>query len=305
MATDVVEHPEYATVCRTIAAHHDHLVAHYQAHHLGVSKKYRGGEKLAATCVTFYVMNKGAEHARHMVPPHLDLAYKDGSHRRQVATDVCAILEQPVALSIRGGNAIFDADNEPGTVGLVFRRGNRDFLVTNAHVVTDPGVLPRPVTVRVPGSAVEIEGIVRRIDDLGAAEIRSDAALVEVALNAVAPGRFRGTDLILAGYGEIANNDPRRFFYVSHEFVHEARWVAWVPGGAQITVDGHDKIYASFHKLGLIVGQARPGNSGAVVFCLSHSGLIAVGLLFGGALAINEIWVFPIKRCLRQMGVAV
>lgn len=305
MTAEIVEHPEYATVCRTIDADHDHLVAHYQAHHLGVSKKYRGGEKLAATCVTFYVMRKGARHARHLVPPFLDLAYKEGSHARRIATDVCEILEQPVALSIRGGNAIFGADGEPGTVGLVFRQGDRDFLVTNAHVVTDPGVLPGPVTVRVPHSAVEIAGIVRRMDDLGAAEIRSDAALVEVALNAVAPGRFRGTDLILVGYGEIANNDPRRFFFVSKEFVHEARWAAWVPGGAQITVDGHDKIYASFHKLSVIVGQASPGNSGAVVFCLSKSGLVAVGLLFGGALAINEIWVFPIRRCLKQMGVDV
>lgn len=305
MAADIVEHPEYATVCRTIAASHDQMVARYRAHHIGVSKKYRGGEKLAATCVTFYVMKKRAQHARHMVPPWLDLAYKDGSHPRQIATDVCEILEQPVALSIRGGNAIFGSDSEPGTVGLVFRQGNRDFLVTNAHVVTDPGVLPGPVTVRLPHSTVEIEGIVRRMDDLSAAEIRSDAALVEVAPNAVAPGQFRGTDLILAGYDEIANNDPRRFFFVSKEFVHEARWVAWVPGGAPITVDGHDKIYADFHKLKVIVGQASPGNSGAVVFCVSRAGLLAVGLLFGGALAINEIWVFPIRRCLRQMGVDV
>lgn len=303
MEPDIVEHPEYATVERTIKAHHDHLIAHYSAHHLGVSKKLRGGEKLPATCVTFYVLKKGDRQARNLVPPYLELAYKDGGRRRRVATDVCEIREEPVALSIRGGNAAFGADNELGTVGLVFRRGNRDFMVTNAHVVTDPGVLPGPVGVGVPGSGTRITGIVRRMDDLNAFDIDSDAALVELPPNSVAPGRFRGTDLVLSGYGEMANNDPRRFFFVSKEFVHEARWVAWVPTGAPITVDGHPKRYAGFHKLSVTIGQASAGNSGAVVFCVSKAGLVAVGLLFGGALAINEVWVFPIRHCLRRLGV--
>lgn len=305
MAPDVVEHPEYETVDRTIKANHRHLVEHYSAHHLGVSKKYKSGEKLPSTCVTFYVLRKGDQYARHLVPPYLDLAYKHDAHRRRIATDVCEILEEPVGLSVRGGNAIFGSDSELGTVGLVFRQGDRDFLITNAHVVTDPGVLPGPVMVRMPNASVGIEGIVLRMDDLNAFEIQSDAALVELPLNAVAPGQFRGTDLILSGYGEISNNDPRRFFFVSQEFVHEARWVAWISTGAPITIDGHPKSYAGFHKLRVIVGQARPGNSGAVVFCLSNSGLVAVGLLFGGALAINEIWVFPIRRSLQQMGIPV
>ena len=87
------------------------------------------------------------------------------------------------------------------------------------------------------------------------------------------------------------------------DFVHEARWLAFVPGRAQIEIDGRDLNYAGFHKLRVIVGQSRPGQSGAVVFCRSGNGLMAVGLLFGGIAAVNEVWVFPVRHCLRQMNV--
>ena len=48
---------------------------------------------------------------------------------------------------------------------------------------------------------------------------------------------------------------------------------------------------------------ALPGHSGAVVFCRSGAGLMAVGLLFGGIEDANEVWVFPVRRCLRQMNI--
>lgn len=303
-AHSVVQNPNYATVDRTILGSYEHLVDYYSAHHIGVSKKIRNGQKLSYTCITFYVMKKGHQSAKNLVPPFLDLQYQSRYHRK-IATDVCEIGEEPVGLSIRGGNAIFGSDNEQGTVGLVFRQGDSDFLITNAHVVTDPGELPGPVTVRLPNSDVRVGGIVRKMDDLSAPKILSDAALVEMPLNSVEPGKFRGTDLILAGYSEIENNDPRKFFFVSMDFVYEARWAAWVAGSAPITVDGKAMTYAGFHKFRITVGQAAHGNSGSVVFCLSNTGLVAVGLLFGGALAINEVWVFSIRNTLSKLGIPV
>jgi hypothetical protein len=304
MPVPIVRRPEYETVDRIIHERHRELVEEYDAHHIGVSKKYKDGKRLRQTSVTFYVMKKGENHSGKPIPPYLDIDYKDGS-RRRIATDVCEIKEEPRSLSIRGGNAVFGADNEEGTVGLVFRQGDRDFMITNAHVVTDPGVLPGPVTVRLPNSEVLIEGIVRRMDDLNGPVLHSDAALVEMPLNVVAPGRFRGTELVLSGYSDIIMNDPRKFYFVSKEFVHEARWAAWIATPTPIAIDGHPKTCAGFHTLRVVVGQARPGNSGAVVFCVSHGGLTAVGLLFGGALAINEVWVFPIRKCLKGMGIDV
>lgn len=302
MVADIVRHPEYATVERTILDGDGDLAARFGAHHVGVSKKFRAGEKLSETCITFYVEQKGQPAAGEAVPREVPLLYEDGSHGRRILTDVCELGGKPRGFSMRGGNAVIGADNEHGTVGLVFRRGNRDLFLTNAHVVTDPGQQPGPVRVEVPSGPI-VEGIVTDIDNLLAGVVRSDAAIVHVATGTIETGRFRGTELRLVGCGEIVNNDQRRFYYVASEFVHEAVWLGSVPGAAEIDIDGHNLNYAGFHKLRLTVGRCRPGHSGAVVFCRSGAGLMAVGLLFGGIEDANEVWVFPVRRCLAQLGV--
>ena len=160
----------------------------------------------------------------------------------------------------------------------------------------------RDVRVHDPDGGV-FGAVIARIDDLTAPLIRSDAALVRVPSNSVAPGQFRGTNLTLESCGDIANNDPRRFFYVAAEFVHEVRWRAFMPAASPISIDGHVLRYAGFHKFDVKVGQCGPGHSGAVVFCESQGGLKAVGLLFGGIQSTNEVWVFPVRLCLQQMGI--
>ena len=45
MSDEVIAHPEYATVERTIRRMQKQLLQRYGAHHLGVSKKRRGGRK--------------------------------------------------------------------------------------------------------------------------------------------------------------------------------------------------------------------------------------------------------------------
>ena len=302
MVADIVRHPEYATVERTIVDAEDDLAALYGAHHVGVSKKFRAGEKLSETCITFYVAQKGTPASGEPVPPEFPLLYEDGSRERSILTDVCELGGRPRGFNMRGGNVVIGADNEHGTVGLVFRRGNRDLFLTNAHVVTDPGQQPGLVSVEVPDGPI-VQGIVSDFDDLLGGVVRSDAAIVQVATGTIASGSFRGTELRLVGCGEIANNDSRRFYYVAMEFVHEAVWLGFVPGAAEIDIDGHSLNYAGFHKLRLTVGRCRPGHSGAVVFCRSGAGLMAVGLLFGGIEDANEVWVFPVRRCLRQMNI--
>lgn len=301
MRPEPIRHPHFATVERTILKHGEELARRHGAHHVGISKKRTGGRKLSDTSVTFYVMRKGPGHPGEEVPPHLELAYEDGRERGLIATDVCEIGEEPAALSIRGGNVMLGSDNELGTVGLVFRRDGRDFLVTNAHVVTDPGVPPGLVSVRMPNGSTAL-GQVRAMNDLTAPVLTSDAALVEMPAGSVSPRKFRGTELELTDFGDFVPNDPRTFYFVSKDFIHAAKWSAHVPGAAAVNIDGHSKSCLDFHKLALAVGQVGPGNSGSVVFCQTHGGLLATGLLFGGLTSINEAWVFPIRRCLQSVG---
>ena len=304
----VVRKPEYATVKTTILTRNAELMDRHGAHHIAVAKKFRKGRRMPDTCITFYVATKGKSAAREQVPKEIELAYRPGSRKRSIATDVCEIGGKPVGFTMRGGHVVAAKDGETGTVGLVFRQNGTDFFLTNAHVATDPGAPPRQLRIDVPGNGT-IFGDVTVIDDLTAVTIDSDAALVEVPPGSVAPGRFRGLELTMAGCGRIQPNDPRRFFYVAkqfsgiHAFVHEARWRAFVPGATEIEIDNQPLQYAGFHILDLVVGQCGPGHSGAVIFCQSGSGLEAVGLLFGGIEADNEVWVFQIRHCLDRMGV--
>jgi hypothetical protein len=302
-ARKIVKRPDYATVERTIVERNDELLKTYGAHHLGVSKKFRRGSRLPDTCITFYVKRKGKDVGAPQIPKHIGLSYPDGSRGRLVATDVCAIgRREPVGFEMRGGDLVIANDGETGTVGLVFRRGGSDMFLTNAHVATDPGAPPGMIRVQDKNGATVI-GAVARMDDLTAPLIRSDAALVKVPANSVAPKQFHNTNLVLTSCGDIANNDPRQFFYVAAGFVHIVRWRAFIPAATPIKIDGHLLRYAGFHTFDVKLGQCRPGHSGAVVFCESGAGLQAVGLLFGGIQSTNEVWVFPVRLCLAQMGV--
>ena len=298
----VLPHPAYAMVEKTILERNDDLVRRYGAHHVGVSKKYRKGSRLSDTCITFYVMKKGKNVAAEQIPQNLALSHPGGSRKALIVTDVCEIGGEPEGFNMRGGHLVIASNGQTGTVGLVFRQGGFDLFLTNAHVATDPGLPPGQVSVQVPGGGAFI-GNVARIDDLTAPLIRSDAALVAVQAGSVAPGQFHGVDLILENCGDIANNDPRRFFYVAAGFVHVVRWRAFMPAASPIRIDGHVLHYAGFHKFDVTQGQCAPGHSGAVVFCQSQGGLTAVGLLFGGIQSSNEVWVFPVRLCLQQMGV--
>ena len=299
----VLRHPDYATVERTIVERNDDLLKRYGSHHIGVSKKYRKGSRLPDTCITFYVKRKGKDVRAPQIPKYLDLSYESGARPRRIATDVCEIgRREPLGFQMRGGNLVIASDGETGTVGLVFRRGGADFFLTNAHVATDPGAPPGAIRVQDAAGGI-FHGAVQRLDDLTAPLIRSDAALVQVPANSVAPGEFHGVSVRMQGCDDIANNDPRRFYYVAAGFVHVLRWRAFMPAATPIKIDGRLLNYAGFHKLDVVIGQCRPGHSGAVVFCESHAGLIAVGLLFGGIQATNEVWIFPVRLSLTQMGI--
>lgn len=298
----VLKHPSYAMVEQTILERNDELLRRYGAHHIGVSKKYRKGGRLPDTCITFYVKKKGKGVRAEQVPDHIALSSPGGSRRASIATDVCEIgRREPVGFNVRGGYLVA-VSGETGTVGLVFRQGGADLFLTNAHVATDPGAAPGPIGVRLPNGAV-VPGEVVRHDKLTAPLIRSDAALVRMPANSVAPGQFHGVNLMLRDCDDIANNDPRRFFYVAAGFVHVVRWRAFMPAATPIKIDGHMLRYAGFHTFDVVLGKCRPGHSGAVVFCESAGGLTAVGLLFGGIQATNEVWVFPVRLSLTQMGV--
>jgi hypothetical protein len=302
---DLIAHPRYETLLRTVEAQHDDLCRRYGAHHIGVGKKRIGGERQGTTCIIFYVEKKGDAHDAEPIPDSLPLLYADGSSERSVATDVVEIGGAPKALAggIRGGHVVTASDGEDGTVGLVVRRNGADYMVTNSHVVTDPGRLPGFVTGH--GANGPVVGTVERHDDLSAGVIRTDAALVRMPNGSIANGQFLGQTLVLKSSGDIAMNDGHVFYFVSKKFTYKARWESFVGVPTPFTLDGHAKHCADFHKLRVTLGDLQPGNSGAVVFREGSGGLIAVGLLFAGELNNGLAWVFPLPRILERLGLQI
>lgn len=298
-----VRHPRYATLLRTLAERGDELCRRHGAHHVGVSKKRRAGERLGQTCITFYVERKEPVEDERRIPKTLPLIHADGPSERSVATDVVQIGSKPAALSIRGGHPIIAGDGEHGTVGLVVRRGGADWLITNAHVVTDPFRAPGPVSVA--GAAGVVIGEVTQIDDLDQEVIRSDAALVRMPDGTVADGRFRGQKLELRDIGGIAMNDGHAFYFVSSDFTHKARWEGFVETKTELDMDGHPKLCAGFHKFRVTLGDLQQGDSGAVVFREGAGGLVAVGLLFAGETEDRVAWVFPLAPVLQRFGISI
>ena len=301
----LVKHPQYSTLLRTVEAQHEELCRRYGAHHIGVGKKRTGGQRQGATSIIFYVEKKGDTHGAQRIPGTMPLLYADDVSDRSVATDVEEIGGQPQALAggIRGGHVVTASDGEDGTVGLVVRRDGADYFVTNSHVVTDPGRLPGFVSAEGPDGRVV--GNVERHDDLNAAIIRSDAALVRMPNGTVADGQFRGQTLVLRGAGGIGMNDPHAFYFVSKDFTYKCRWESFVGGPTPFTIDGHARHCADFHKMKVTLGVLQKGNSGAVVFREGKGGLIAVGLLFAGELETGMAWVFPLPRILERLGLPI
>jgi hypothetical protein len=293
--------PKYKTLANTIKRDIFEFGNLKNVHHLGISKKIENGILSKESCVTFYVTHKhDVPIGKNFIPPLVKLATKN-NRGGFVRTDVVEIKGEPKAFSLRGGNIVVTSDQEFGTVGLVFTQGNFDYLVTCAHVVLDPGTNPGPIAIRLANGGLSWLGLVIAVNDLMAPRVLSDAALVRLPRNTVEPGKFKNTDLALRGYTEIADNDPRIFYYVTENSTFQLKWTARVPECAGISVDDVSLRYCSFVKLSVLNGSPASGHSGAVVFCQSNNGLLAAGLLFGGVTEDNEVWVHPAKRCVDSL----
>ena len=192
-----------------------------------------------------------------------------------------------------------------GAVGLVYvSDSDRNFLLTNAHVVSSTGK-------RVEGRQVEVEGvsgpvgIVHRMPKLEPSTTnRVDAALVwtfsGVELDFVKV-KHHAPAVSAIGHFDVGAGDRyfiqsrrshKRLFFERPEFETSE---------TSVTVAGRSFNFSNFWRLSHAGGPpVREGDSGSVVFCRRRRRLEACGLLIAGG--GNTIAAFELHDVFRQLG---
>jgi hypothetical protein len=289
-------------LARAFEAHAAELAGRRNVHHIGIGLKRVGGKPTARPAVIAFVARKESVRKRDLVPPELSIGRGKRKDDEPVATDVVEMPGRPRLFSLRAGMPIYSADHEQGTAGLVFTHHGLNYLMTNAHVVTDPGNAPGPVGVYLPenGGITWSNSVIAHDILLPGSRVTSDAALVRLDGTQILPWKIYGTEREISGFADISWNDNRVFSYVADGQRLECVLSAVVPEGAPVEVDGQVFEYFGFFVFRAIQGLPKLGHSGALIYTPSSTGLLAAALLFGGVPG-QEVWGFPARRCYNQM----
>lgn len=294
-----VKHPSRATLLKTLRLHERRLMSLPNVHHVGVAEKIQGGRRMVEQAITVYVTRKANVPTRDRVPKKLKLAGRGAN--RSIRTDVCELKGIPQLFGMRGGNQILASDMETGTAGLVFRHRNKNYFLTNAHVVSDPGQTTA-FTVFIPPPFGGNGQVVWRDTLSAGGDITSDAALV--LINApVDSWQFYNSEKVMTGFADtLAIGQTCEYVagFGPSVFTFQCRLIAFVPGIADIQ-DGNTILrYRSFYRFQVLNGQPVNGHSGALMYVDTGQTLLAAGLVFGG-IPGQEIWAFPARRCYDRM----
>jgi len=270
-------------------------------HHIGMSTKLRKCRNTGRPAITIYVTKKKAEKGGGKVPRRLTA--KIGGVSRSIQTDVCELPGVPRLFNMRGGERIITSDMETGTAGLVFSHNGRNYCMTNAHVVTDPGDAgSHPIAVPPP---VGGGGTVVRRDDLPFDQvINSDAALI-LLNTAVDSWMFYNSEAILRGFVDQLSIGQICFYTTlspsgAGHSTFRCQLVAIVDGSAPMQVEDSMLTYGSFYRFSVLNGSPIGGHSGSLLYTEQPNGLFGAGLAFGG-IEGEEIWAFPARRCFDRM----
>jgi hypothetical protein len=294
-----VSPPNHGVLVRTLRRHERRLKSLPNVHHLGISEKIKKGRSIPTYCIAVYVTKKGDVPKYQRIPSRLKLAIPGVT--RMIRTDVCELPGIPQLFAMRGGARIISSDMETGTAGLVFRHQNRNYCLTNAHVVSDPEQSGTQTVVVAPPVGGNGQVVLR--DALSSsAEITSDAALVLLD-TAVDSWRFYNLEKIVSDFadnlsiGQICEYVARSG--AQHK-TYQCKLVAMVSGSAQIEVDGTFLTYRDFYRFEVLNGSPVGGHSGALLYQQGNESVLAAGLAFGGIKG-SEIWAFPARRCYDKM----
>lgn len=260
------------------------LARHPEVTHVTLGWKERRGRLTRIPSLKVHVVEKRDVPRRSKLPRFVQSEDRCGKLQR-FRVDVVGTGGELELFGMRSGDRVMGFDRDIGVAGLVFKKGDKCYVLTNAHVVSDVAANQRtgrvfrfyPAT----GKATAL-GEVRYLTRLDPRVVAtSDTAIIAVDNAAfVEPNMVVGLPLPVELMGSI---QARNQYFLSLE----GRILTYVQpeqiaGSPQINVDDVKVSYTGFWQLASANGIAERGMSGAVLMQQRGNQLVACGLVFGG-----------------------
>lgn len=198
---------------------------------------------------------------------------------------------RPVAFGFAGGDRVVGEPALRGVCGFVFSQEGSNYFITNSHVLTEPDVAPLN---RKCWYFDVLIGACSYGDPLKTAEVNiMDAVVVRMENVAVDPLVVGSNGDRIIDRGELRVGQSDRFFYVTENSTVVCTNPAYVGTVAQAALGENRFVrFSQFWKLTALSGRPQPGHSGAALCFKAGTGLIIMGLVFGGVPERNEVWAF-------------
>ncbi|MCC6512286.1 MAG: hypothetical protein IT423_24520 [Pirellulaceae bacterium] len=272
------------------------LARYPEVTHVALGLKERRGRLTALPSLKAHVAEKRSVPHRCKLPRFVQSNDWRGKLQR-FRVDVVATGGVPELFGMRSGDHVMGFDRDIGVAGLVFKKGNKCYVLTNAHVVSNVAANQRtgrvfryhPATGR-----ATVLGEVQYLTRLDPRVVAtSDTAVIAVANAAlVEPNMVTGLPFPLELMGNIRAQN-QYFLSLEGRFLTYVRPEP-VAGSPLINVDDVAVRYTGFWQLASADGVAEKGMSGAVLMQRKGNQLVACGLVFGG-IADKFLFAYPFE----------
>ncbi|MDP2804192.1 MAG: hypothetical protein Q8O26_20155, partial [Phreatobacter sp.] len=267
-----------------------------------IGEKRVAGNRTGEPAIIAYVLNKGDTTGSRQVPRSMTIPNDEGAKSLTLKTDVVELASAPRAFGVRTGHIIQGFDGDIGVCGLVFNHNNKNYFLTNAHVVANVAWNANFGRVRLfdrVNQAFTDAGLPSYVSPLKPGQVAAaDVAAIAIPDDLTADEmHILDFKMRIARFGPISQTPGLNYWYSVNGLLHECSFPEFVEVEALADVDGTQVRYTKFWQLQMTSGAAAPGQSGALLCRTAGNTIEACGLIFGG-IAPTHVWAFPIRPML-------
>lgn len=251
--------------------------------HVTVGNKVTNGLDVGMPALKVHVTAKKNVRGANLLPQTISASDSKGV-RHRFAVDVIEAGGRPSLFGIRAGDRLLAFDRDLGLAGLVFTKGGKTYVLTNAHVACDvgDGSTGAMAWYQPPGPHPPLGPVVRATLPVPGRSVTADVAAVEVTNRSLAePYRVVGSDLAVDQMAMMSRSASPLYLAAGGRFFpcFDPEPVA---GDTPVEADGAILPYREFWQVKTADPIARKGLSGGVLLRRRGETLVACGLVFGG-----------------------
>lgn len=261
-------------------------------HHVAISGTVRTAGNQSGLSFIVYLRPGSCEEDAADLPREIRARRIDGSDLGySFPVEVKVLPGKPVVFALSGGDSVTGSLRR--TCFFAFRVNNDNYFITNSHVICDPGQNPKDRVLSDPRGTCH-KGItldLHAVNTLDVAVVQTSGTLSNL--------RIRGLEI--EGREDPYEGSEVEYFYFAKNRKIDCVGPSRLLGTATAELeDGAELTYAGFWELETR-DSPEPGDSGAAL-CRRHgSGLLVVGIVFGGIEDSNVVWAYPASAVWREV----